>query len=130
MGKPSPNTELCGRIPIEFLHPGYPDPNILFPLPRVDSQDGTNGTTIFGIFHHTALLACQIVAGNAFDGYLTLDQEGQQCRISNITGEGLVNESIPNTRSLGGWVRFLSDRTSTRKICSDLLEGMLARVSN
>ena len=72
MGKPYPNTELHARLPIEFLHPGYPVHNILFSLPRVDSENGTNGT-IFGIFHRTALLACQIVAGNAFDGYFTGD---------------------------------------------------------
>ena len=52
-----------------------------------------------------------------------LSPTGTECRISNITGEGLVNELISNKRSLGGWVRF-------GRVRSVLLEGMLARVLN
>ncbi|SPO07578.1 uncharacterized protein DNG_10273 [Cephalotrichum gorgonifer] len=63
--------------PIAFHHPGYPSPrlSLLFVLPRVDptgNQECPNG-----VHHRTALLACQIVAGNAFDGALYTDREGQ-----------------------------------------------------
>ena len=72
---PIPPTELVSRGRILFLHPGYPAPgNKLLSLLRVDT---TTDPTTFGIYHRTALLACQIIANNAFDGYLTLDQAGQ-----------------------------------------------------
>lgn len=72
---PNPPVELRSRTEILFCHPGYPEPNYLLSLPRTDpTQTGT-----FGVHHRTALLACQIIANNAFDtGYLTLDQAGQQ----------------------------------------------------
>ncbi|RYC64789.1 hypothetical protein CHU98_g1415 [Xylaria longipes] len=38
---------------IEFLHPG-------------------------GVHYGTALTACQIIANNAFDGYLAIDREGRE----------------------------------------------------
>ncbi|KAI0435503.1 hypothetical protein F4803DRAFT_545372 [Xylaria telfairii] len=58
---------------IRFCHPGYPDTfNELFRLPRYDSSP-TSGN---GVHYGTALVACQIVANNAFNGYLTTDQEG------------------------------------------------------
>ena len=88
MVKPFPNTELHGKPTIDFLHPGYSVQNVLFSLPRVDSllhvdpETGEN-STLLGIFHHVALLACQIIAGNAFDGYFTLDKEGEQ-RVADI----------------------------------------------
>jgi hypothetical protein len=68
--------EPLSRDPIRFLHPGYLIDNILLSLPRVDCVENT---TTFGVHYGTALLACQIVAGNAFDtGHLTLDKEGQR----------------------------------------------------
>jgi hypothetical protein len=68
--------ELLSRDAIRFLHPGYSIENILLSLPRVDCVENT---TTFGVHYRTALLACQIVAGNAFDtGHLTLDKEGQR----------------------------------------------------
>ena len=74
METPLPPTELLGRNLVHFLHPGYSIPNTLLSLPRVDRVE-----TTFGVHHRTALLACQIIAGNAFDNsHLTLDKEGQR----------------------------------------------------
>jgi hypothetical protein len=71
-----PPTELLSRDAIRFLHPGYSIQNTLLSLPRVDRVENT---TTFGVHHRMALLACQIIAGNAFDtSHLTLDKEGQQ----------------------------------------------------
>jgi hypothetical protein len=71
-----PPTELLSRDAIRFLHPGYSVENTLLSLPRVDRVENT---TTFGVHYRTALLACQIIADNAFDtGYLTLDKEGQR----------------------------------------------------
>jgi hypothetical protein len=71
-----PPTELLCRDAIRFLHPGYSIQNTLLSLPRVDRVENT---TTFGVHHRTALLACQIIAGNAFDtSHLTLDKEGQR----------------------------------------------------
>jgi hypothetical protein len=51
---------------IKFLHPGYIGvDNMLIKLPRVDLKESQ-----YGVHHGTALLACQIIAGNAFTGYL------------------------------------------------------------
>jgi hypothetical protein len=73
---PLPPTDLNSREAIRFLHPGYSISNKLLSLPRVDRVEST---TTFGVHYGTALLACQIIAGNAFDtGRLTLDQAGQQ----------------------------------------------------
>ena len=71
---PLPPTELRSREAIRILHPGYSTSNILLSLPRVDRAAGT---TTFGVHYGTALLACQIIAGNAFTGRLTSDQAGQ-----------------------------------------------------
>lgn len=75
---------------ISFRHPAYKDPdNILFRLPRLDHpehtstldrsppQTQTEPGTVTGVHHRTALLACQIVANNAFHGYLATDRDGQ-----------------------------------------------------
>ncbi|KAL2280620.1 hypothetical protein FJTKL_12438 [Diaporthe vaccinii] len=68
---------------ISFRHPGYDDPeDILFALPRLDCpQSGVAAAAAVGVHHGTALLACQIIANNAFDGYLTTDRAGA-CRVS------------------------------------------------
>ncbi|KAK3353740.1 hypothetical protein B0T25DRAFT_220543 [Lasiosphaeria hispida] len=77
---PPPPRELVLQSNIRFLHPGYPDhQNTLLSLPRVDlgpANDG--GTRIAGVHHGTALVACQIIANNAFDGHLAEDAGGQQ----------------------------------------------------
>src|ERR1700757_467235 len=71
-----PPVELRSRQLIRFLHPGYNTDNTLLSLPRVDRL---RDTAVFGVHHRTALLACQIIAGNAFDtGHFTLDKDGHQ----------------------------------------------------
>ena len=78
---------------IHFLHPGYDrSAGQLLSLPRVDSCPAPDPTLVdsgpgvgvsprrprLGVCHRTALLACQIIANNAFGGYLALDKEGKQ----------------------------------------------------
>ncbi|KAI7779793.1 hypothetical protein LA080_000391 [Diaporthe eres] len=58
---------------IEFLHPHYSGPDALFRLPRLDSTSSVPS----GVHYRTALLACQIVANNAFHGYLATDRDGE-----------------------------------------------------
>ncbi|CAN8106115.1 unnamed protein product [Discula destructiva] len=62
---------------ITFRHPGYSLDNILFTLPRLDQSPQVEEAAAAGVHHGTALLACQIIANNAFDGFLTTDQEGK-----------------------------------------------------
>lgn len=80
-----PVTELSPAI--IFFHPGYDAPcNSLFTLPAADRDDNNNK----GIHHRTALLACQIIAGNAFHGYLALSREGDRVSVpldGVLTGE-------------------------------------------
>ncbi|GAP88680.1 putative conserved hypothetical protein [Rosellinia necatrix] len=60
---------------IQFHHPGYLDGLcILFSLPRLDRSP----TSSPGVHYGTALTACQIVANNAFHGYLATDREGSE----------------------------------------------------
>jgi len=86
---PIPPTELDSREQIGFLHPGYLAPtNVLLSLPRVDH---IADTTTFGVYHRTALLACQVISDNAFDtGRLTLDRVGQQP--VNVPFDGILTE--------------------------------------
>jgi hypothetical protein len=73
---PAKQVELNSREDILFLHPGYDSRNILLSLPRVD---GATSTSTYGVHHRTALLACQIIARNAFaNSFLALDKAGQQ----------------------------------------------------
>jgi hypothetical protein len=89
MAHPLPPIELQSRDAIRFLHPGYSIHNTLLSLPRVDR---IANTTTFGVYHRTALLACQIIAGNAFDtSYLTLDKEGQ--RPVNLLLDDILTEN-------------------------------------
>jgi hypothetical protein len=61
---------------IAFRHPAYPPRlNILFQLPRVDPTGHAHSQR--GVHHRTALLACQIIANNAFDGHLYEDKLGK-----------------------------------------------------
>jgi hypothetical protein len=83
-----PPTELLSRGAIRFLHPGYSIQNTLLSLPRVDRVENT---TTFGVHHRTALLACQTIAGNAFDtSHLTLDKEGQ--RLVNLLLDDILTK--------------------------------------
>jgi len=62
-----------------FHHPGYHTSNTLLTLPRVDSIAVADAAPTYGVHHRTALLACQIIAGNAFNNSrFALDKAGQQ----------------------------------------------------
>lgn len=57
---------------IKIKHPGYPDDyeqNVLMMLYAFDCQGG-------GLHCGTALIACALVAGNAWNGYFTLEHDG------------------------------------------------------
>ncbi|KAK0709811.1 hypothetical protein B0T26DRAFT_743157 [Lasiosphaeria miniovina] len=70
--RPKPGLELPSRDDICFRHPGYSQNSLLIALPRVDS---TRSISPYGLHHRTALLACQIIARNAFaNSYLSLDK--------------------------------------------------------
>ncbi|KAK0710336.1 hypothetical protein B0T26DRAFT_653187, partial [Lasiosphaeria miniovina] len=67
------------RQQILFLHPGYDSLNALLILPCVDPVTSNTVIVDYGVHHNTALLACQIIAGNAFKGtYLALDEAGKK----------------------------------------------------
>ncbi|KAK0713854.1 hypothetical protein B0T26DRAFT_376682 [Lasiosphaeria miniovina] len=71
--------ELSPRQQILFLHPGYDSLNTLLILPCVDPVTSNTVIVDYGVYHNTALLACQIIAGNAFKGtYLALDEAGKK----------------------------------------------------
>ncbi|KAH0562857.1 hypothetical protein GP486_002530 [Trichoglossum hirsutum] len=62
---------------IKFKHPGYPEKfgqNILLQLYAWDSPNG-------GLHAGTALLACAIIACNAWDGYLTVERDGPKLEL-------------------------------------------------
>ncbi|KAM0809738.1 putative HNH nuclease domain-containing protein [Seiridium cardinale] len=93
---PSPSIHSIPGNDVSFCHPDYQHPHdILFRLPRLDrystaaSSGASLGTTPAartvnanatsrGVHFATALLACQIVANNAFDGYLATDSQGRE----------------------------------------------------
>jgi len=77
---PPPPQELLRQSRIRFLHPSYTDnDNVLLELPRVDLGPANAGETRTASVHHgTALVACQIIANNAFNGRLAEDAGGQQ----------------------------------------------------
>ncbi|KAI0465895.1 hypothetical protein F4859DRAFT_499383 [Xylaria cf. heliscus] len=64
---------------IKFCHPGYNPPcDTLFMLPRLDHSSVSSASSLKGVHYGTALTACQIIANNAFDGYLATDREGRE----------------------------------------------------
>ncbi|KZL87264.1 hypothetical protein CI238_12888 [Colletotrichum incanum] len=78
-----------------FFHPAYPVPHdLLFALPCVDPADERGASATGqpkGLHHHTALLACQIIANNAFDtGRLYFDRQGTQVVSDQIPTHGLL----------------------------------------
>ncbi|KAI9855077.1 MAG: hypothetical protein M1813_000561 [Trichoglossum hirsutum] len=92
--------QLCSRL-IAFHHPGYPTEryqDILFRLRGFDSSGG-------GLHHRTARLACAIVAGNAWDGYLT-EQRASSPRVALGEDDILTRDDywfhIPTTSSSAG----------------------------
>jgi len=97
-----PPTNLVSQGQIRFLHPGYAPPNTLLSLARVDR---VADTATFGVNHRTAVLACQIIANNAFDtGRLTLDKAGQQpvqVPLDGILTEKIYYFVVGNSPSMG-----------------------------
>lgn len=84
---------------IRFLHPGYDAPNhVLFRLARVDAVDtsnlaaGASNPPSLGVCHATALVACQVVANNAWMGRLALDKEGQTLVTASLDDVLLLDE--------------------------------------
>lgn len=66
-GKDIPEDVTCT---VTFRHPGYPDEhNIIMVLPALDDVQG-------GVHHETALIACAVVAGNRWDGFLSEQRTG------------------------------------------------------
>jgi hypothetical protein len=66
-GKDIPDDVTCT---VTFRDPGYPDEhNIIMVLPALDDAQG-------GIHHETALIACAVVAGNRWDGFLSEQRTG------------------------------------------------------
>ncbi|KAL6852225.1 hypothetical protein J3F83DRAFT_563379 [Trichoderma novae-zelandiae] len=78
---------------ISFHHPHYRFPTgLLLSLVRFD-EEILQDVLVSGVHHETALIACQIIAGNIFHtGYLALDQAGQQ-RIDTPL-DGLLTENV------------------------------------
>lgn len=69
---------------IVFCHPGYDAPfNKLFSLPRVERTSSGPSPGQWGVQFLTALTACQIIANNAFDGYLTEQADGPPITADN-----------------------------------------------
>ncbi|KAI9824709.1 MAG: hypothetical protein M1819_000804 [Sarea resinae] len=74
-----PTTAFSGN-PNHFVnikHPGYPDrygQNILLSLSAFDQQEG-------GLHYGTAIVACGLVVGNIWDGYLTRERDGDPIRL-------------------------------------------------
>lgn len=72
---------------IAFRHPGYDDPeDILFNLPCLDLPSSQQAPASAGVHHNTALFACQIVANNAFNGYLATDRDGKHAVSTTLDG--------------------------------------------
>ncbi|KAI0443015.1 hypothetical protein F4803DRAFT_517130 [Xylaria telfairii] len=85
-----PTTEFDSEDEIQFHHPKYSPPHdILFILPRLDRSS----TSLQGVHYGTALTACQIVANNAFDGYLATDREGRERVDCNLDFDHLLTQS-------------------------------------
>lgn len=86
-----PPHDLSLKPEIKFRHPGYrPRTNVLLALPRVDSET-SNGTVVYGVHHKTALIACQIIAGNVFHtGYFATNSAG--LHRESVSLEGLLTK--------------------------------------
>ncbi|CAN8097127.1 unnamed protein product [Discula destructiva] len=87
----SPESALPLPSGVSFRHPGYLEDDVLLTLPRLDSSS-QRGAARAGVHHGTALLACQIVANNAFTGYLTTDREGNNRVSDSVPPDGVLLE--------------------------------------
>ncbi|PQK17510.1 hypothetical protein BB8028_0008g00210 [Beauveria bassiana] len=77
-----------------FFHPSYRPPHdLLFTLPCVDptnARGANEDRPPVGLYHHVALLACQIIADNNFSGRLFYDREGTRAVTDVVAVEGLL----------------------------------------
>ncbi|KXH64532.1 hypothetical protein CSAL01_11287 [Colletotrichum salicis] len=87
-----------------FFHPAYAQPHdLLFTLPCLDSPaksddgdesdaSGSHHHHPKGLHHHTALLACQIIANNAFNsGQLYFNRQGTLAVLDQVPLQGLLS---------------------------------------
>lgn len=97
-----PSVDLRGRHQIGFLHTGYDEPsNLMFWLPRIDlDTTSKSNTTIYGVHHRIALIACKIITSNTVDegGCFTTDKESKEKISTSLNGilvkaRGLVHSS-------------------------------------
>lgn len=80
-----PNNEFNPGDPIRFHHPGYPSSfSVFLCLERVDTLRAE--VDKLGVHHGTALLACQLISNNNFDGRLYLDRHGQYAVAVSVDG--------------------------------------------
>jgi hypothetical protein len=97
----------------KFKHPGYLEPNNCFlSLPQTDSRKcKTSGEVIFGVHHHTARVACGILAGNRFrTSYLALDRNavsGVEVGAEDLLTQGEYYFIIPGDRKFLHSILFL-----------------------
>lgn len=74
---------------IAFKHPHCPetfDQNVIFSLQAYDiiaNEEGNRDNANGGLHCGTALVACGIVAGNAWNGYFTLESHGEKLDMRN-----------------------------------------------
>lgn len=76
---PDDQSQTTNNHIIVFKHPAYPDEyeqNILLQLYAWDSPNG-------GLHAGTALLACALVACNAWNGYLTIERDGPRLELQD-----------------------------------------------
>ena len=85
---PSSSTSISSQnfFKIEFKHPAYPESeNVFLSLVGFDEfKREADATTEVGLHHGTALIACGIVAGNAFDGYFSKEKGGQKLETGQV----------------------------------------------
>lgn len=78
-----------------FFHPSYHPPHaLLFTLPCVDptnARSANESRRPVGLYHHVALLACQIKADNNFSGRLFYDHKGTRAVTDVVAIEGLLH---------------------------------------
>jgi hypothetical protein len=79
---------------VEIKHPGYNETcNTLLTLPPLDAG---------GVHHETVRIACAIIAGNRWDGFLTLDKPGEVAVPESETILGAQRYYFQASSSLNG----------------------------
>jgi len=87
---------------VVFKHPAYPDEyeqNILLQLYAWDSPGG-------GIHAGTALLACRVIACNAWNGYLTIEKDGPrvECQDDDVLPGQEYYFHVPTPSTASTWL--------------------------